>query len=704
MGNSDKQSKLYSVYKAVVTAFAFAACLYLLIVCFAATYRLISDIGDVRVLFLNPLLILLIVIAAFFALGVYIVKNGKVMDRFSRFDDEAVFRRAMNILRIVIFAECLILAAGAFGMAQREDQLEVQQSAYGFSWGETETFTAPGYLGIYPNNLGISVVLYLLSFVTGHYNNMLIMLIYSILVPFIYSDLSYIGGKFGMTRKSRLLIMLCGVLFLPLQAKAMIIYGDVPGLFLSVKAMRQASDIASGKSSLKCTLKVVFFLAMACILKNNFLIFAIAVTVYLAAELLRQRRFKELYIPLAVIAASVFLNTLFSLTVGAFVGKEISSGASKWSWIAMGMQEEAGMYNGYNALTYADTGFDSAVQSGLARESIAQSIREFIAEPNYALGFYARKILIQWSDPTHCAFEFHSRNAYLDESASPLMWFLASPAVISVCSSFLKVFQLLMFAGGTALAVRTSRAKKGSPAMLLLLTFVGGYVFHIIWEAAPFYTLAYMVILIPAGVAGLTGIIKGISKIKFKELAKAKFTASASAMSFFVIGVLVFLLAAAGLGTIKILLVEGRSDYKTYYGSTLSMSRNPVSEGVYYLRPAVEGNEAEGLKIELIKYAGRYRMKYVTDNGDDIFVSFRDSRMNIDWFSYDEDQVFTILRNGNGTYSLCQGEDRAVSIDLSDGTVKLDEFVDYTFVFNTDYYNEFIDDHPNMTWELVPAS
>ena len=62
MGTSKKQRKLYSFYKAVVTVTGFAACFYLLIVCFAGTYRLISDIGYARVMFLNPLLLLFVAV------------------------------------------------------------------------------------------------------------------------------------------------------------------------------------------------------------------------------------------------------------------------------------------------------------------------------------------------------------------------------------------------------------------------------------------------------------------------------------------------------------------------------------------------------------------------------------------------------------------------------------------------------------------
>lgn len=705
MGTSKKQSKLYSFYKAVVTVPAFMACFYLLIVCFVATYRLISDIGSVRVLFLNPILIVILALVAVFALGIYVLKKQKALSRFAKLEDKDTFSRTMRVIKVLIFIECLIFVAGANGMSQSVDQLSVQQAAYGYSWGETETFVPPGYMSIYPNNLGMSVVLYLLSLVTGNYNNLFMMLVYAVLVPFIYSDLAYIGGRFGLTKKSQIMVMTAGLLFLPLQAKTLIIYGDVPGLFFAVKAMRYATDIVYKKPTLKQVLAVIAFPAIACVFKNNFIIFSIAITIYLAAELLKQKRKSEIYIPLAVILASVLLNAVLALIVGAVAGQAVSSGASKWSWIAMGMQEEAGMYNGYNAYTYYLANFDSSVQAEAAKSSIAASLKTFASEPNYAIGFYTRKVLIQWSDPTHCAFEFQSRNVYFAENASPLMWFMASPAVISVASSFLKIFQLLMFAGSSVTAVKAGRGKTGSSATLLLMTFIGGYIFHLIWEAAPFYTLAYMVLLIPTGVAGIISLMKMLSGIKFKELSKVQYKPGPEIV-YFLAGVLVFLFASAGLGTIRKLLVNGRTEYKAYYKEVMDRSRNPVAEGHYYLVPVAEGHENDGFEVELIRYAGKYRMRLITssDPDSDIYMAYRDGELGADWFSYDGSEVFVILRNNDGTYTICLGADKALMIDPEEDKMKVGAIDDYSFTFGTVEYDNFIAENPNYTWRLEPAS
>lgn len=703
MDNSGNKSRLYSFYKAVITVTGFAACFYLLLVCYVGTYRHISDIGSVRVLFLNPLLIVTFAMILFFASGIFILRSDKANGLLSKLDSEETFKRAMTILKLVIFIESAIFAIGAFGMSQRVDQLKVQEAAYAYSWGNKETFTPPGYLGIYPNNIGMSIVLYLLSGITGHYNNAAFMMINAMLVPFIYSDLTAIAGKFGLSKKSQIMVMAACVFFLPLQAKVMIIYGDVPGLFFSVRAMKHASDIALNKGTKKSIFTVIAFMATACVFKTNFIIFAIAITIYLAAELLKQKRYKELLIPVAVMAGSVLLNSLINLIVGAAFGTAISSGASKYSWIAMGMQEEAGMYNGYNALTYANSNYNSSVQAVTAKKDIAQSIKGFISEPNSAIGFYVRKIMIQWSDPTHCAFEFAARNVYMDSNASPFVWFMSSPRVMSILSSFLKIFQLLMFAGSSAFAVKTMRRKQGSPALLLTLAFVGGYVFHIIWEAAPFYTMAYMTLLIPTGVAGLIALIKKLSKLNLKELSKAKISLSASGVTFFVAGTLIFLLAAAGLGSIKFLLINGRTEYKTYMNETALQSRMPVAEGTYKLLPGTGNFEGEGLTVELKRYAGKYRMRIISPEiTEEVYITSDRKSLKIDWFSNDASQVFVILRNNDGTYSIWQGEDTALARDAVGG-MRMDTFTDYTFLFGTPDFDSYVAEHPNMTWKFVPV-
>ncbi len=703
MGTQAKQSKLYSFYKAVITVLSFAVMFYLFTICFAGTYRVISGIGYKRILFLNSVIVLLAVFICVIVLGVYISRSAKAAVLFSKLEDERTFDKVMTGLKIATFIESIILVVAAFNMPQRSDQNSIQYSAFGLSWGISEILIAPSHLGVCPHNSGMVLLSYLLNLVVGNYNSAAVMLIFAVMVPFIYSDLAAIGAKFGLSRKMQVLVMVCGLLFLPLQAKAAYVYGDVPGLFFAVKAMKHASDIAEKKANVTNALATVSFIALACAFKTFYTIFVIAIALYLTVELLRQRRFKELLIPFAVVAAPLVLSSVIEFIVASIVGGTMSTGASKYAWIAMGMQEEAGCYNGYFGATFMEAGCDTAVQAEMAKKDIAETLQYFASNPNQALGFYIRKTMLQWTDPTYFEFELFTRNVYLDPYASQLTWFLSNPAVIRIVASFLKVFQLLMLIGGVVTSVMTMKRKAGTPSLLLLITFIGGFFFHQIWESSPNYAMPYMAILIPASVSGLRDFIRKLSSLKLKGMAKAKISVKPYGLAVFLAGTAVFLLAAAGIGTIRQILVDGRDEYKTYFKETLKLSRNPLEEGTYVLKPASDDYEGNGVQIEVTRLAGKYTLRVCYDDMDEyIYLTNKNGKMVVDWCFYDETQIFVILKNTDGTYSICQGDSKALAMDPESGMV-FNDFIDYTFLFNDPKYLEYISSHPETKWDFVPA-
>jgi len=226
----------------------------------------------------------------------------------------------------------------------------------------------------------------------------------------------------------------------------------------------------------------------------------------------------------------------------------------------------------------------------------------------------------------------------------------------------------------------------------------------LIWEAGSTYAMPYAVILIPVGVSGMISLFRKLSELKVKELSKVRIQTNASGVILFIAGTFTLLFAAAGIGSIKQLLADGRIAYNIYFNETLLRSREAVEEGKYYLRPAIDGFENKGLEIELVRYAGKYRMKIDVDGiPEEIYLTNNRGKVKYDWCSYDETQVFVIVKNHNGTYSICQGVSGALALNLNDGLV-VDEFVDYTYIFDDDEYREYISAHPEITWCLDPVS
>lgn len=68
--------------------------------------------------------------------------------------------------------------------------------------------------------------------------------------------------------------------------------------------------------------------------------------------------------------------------------------------------------------------------------------------------------------------------------------------------------------GGAFLAVIKNRKNMSNEMMLLVVIFIGGVLFHTIWEMKTRYTLPYAVILMPVSAIGLQWAINKISKGK----------------------------------------------------------------------------------------------------------------------------------------------------------------------------------------------
>ena len=69
---------------------------------------------------------------------------------------------------------------------------------------------------------------------------------------------------------------------------------------------------------------------------------------------------------------------------------------------------------------------------------------------------------------------------------------------------------------GVAITIFSNRKKLDKEILLLILTFLGGFGFHILWETKSRYIIPYIIILIPVSVVGIDVIIQKI-KNKFEK-------------------------------------------------------------------------------------------------------------------------------------------------------------------------------------------
>ncbi len=210
-------------------------------------------------------------------------------------------------------------------------------------------------------------------------------------------------------------------------------------------------------------------------------------------------------------------------------GNTLSSGVPAMSYFAMGMQESSrgnGWYNGFNFNTYQENDMDTERTVQKSKEAIAERLAYFKENPGYAADFYLHKHLSQWADGTYACRQatlatFGGRHPFFDS----LYGGKYSSYVISYCN----VYQNVLYLGALLFcclglfpkfqAKKTDACAFGLTTYLGFIGVIGGFLFHIIWEANSRYIFPYGLLLLPYAAMGIAKLFLIIAS-SFKDSPK----------------------------------------------------------------------------------------------------------------------------------------------------------------------------------------
>ena len=299
----------------------------------------------------------------------------------------------------------------------------------------------------------------------------------------------------------------------------------------------------------------ILFLTLSVMLRKNSLIPVIAVLLVLLFEALRPGRNGKMRLGLLIMAVclavtSVGILPLVQKCYEKKAGNTLSSGVTAMSYLAMGMQEASrgcGWYNGFNIDTYDTAGMDTALANEISRLAIDERLAYFREHPGYTADFYLHKHLSQWADGTYASRQatlatYGGRSAFFKEVYEGSL----SGGYIEWCNAWQNVLYLgvLVFcidslkkrrkskvvghmadqtAGHTAGCTADHMAdqlgadqlgadRHGADRLYIyvgLIAVLGGFLFHIFWEANSRYIFSYSLLLMPYCGAGVyTGICR----------------------------------------------------------------------------------------------------------------------------------------------------------------------------------------------------
>lgn len=329
----------------------------------------------------------------------------------------------------------------------------------------------------------------------------------NILIVFaLYKISSQLNKKYKV---NKILLFLLILTFISLPMLSTFIYGDIPSLALclfSVYFMMKYTETKKWKYPIAASVLTM----IAYMLRMNSLIFIIATVIYLLLNLFKEitkKPWRENLLNVLIVGIYIVVSIIpSSIVKNYYLGKYNLDKNKEYptiSYILMAM-EEGPRANGWYSEEIGEYALkNSEAASEEYKDKVKNRLIYFSENIGYTFDFYINKITSMWTENTYAAVRNNitQENDPLENMIGPLTFYQKVLLIITCLCSLIVLIQ--------------NRKNLSLDVLFLITIFIGGFAFHILWEAKSRYIIPYIVVLIP--VASIC--IKKISiKLKKKVL------------------------------------------------------------------------------------------------------------------------------------------------------------------------------------------
>ncbi|MBP2623389.1 beta-carotene 15,15'-monooxygenase [Streptococcus oricebi] len=412
--------------------------------------------------------------------------------------------------KLFIFLSLFYLLAAAYLIINssgliRADAKHVFNAALAFNRGDYSSLTTlGGYMYRNPHQLGLMSLerLYALISPTSQFI-FSINLVWIILSNFLIYRITAKLNKDELVHKYTILLTF---LFFPQFFFILFAYGTIPGFFFCLLGFYLLL-LFNDKPSFHYGLLAAISLSIACLLRNNYIIFVLMVLGIYFLSLFQTWSFKKLLL-LGTILACLFLSgKAINRYYEDLVGHTIGEGTPKIAYVTMGLRDDpnrktlGGWYDAYNTKILKRNGYDEKKAEQMAIQDLKQLLLNFLKNPSYALRFFYEKVKSTWTEPTFQSIWTGPQLERQQYTATPL---LRSIYEEKEGYQRLNLFGLVLLSSiylltSCFLLYQIFWAQKSLSVFELYpyVFFLGGFFFHFFWETKSQYVYIYILLLLP---------------------------------------------------------------------------------------------------------------------------------------------------------------------------------------------------------------
>jgi len=382
-----------------------------------------------------------------------------------------------------------------------QDSAIVTRAAYQITQGDYSKVTTDYFLRC-PYQLGYVFYSELLLRIFPTDGNFLVIQLINVL----WLAVAYISllRVLHLTLNNEPAVKLCAILLtlcLPPVFFCTFTYGNIPALSFGCLGMWQFCAIGKGKPCKKDAFHAVacaICLGIAVCLKKNSMIFLAAVAIIALVRLIRERNWLHPLCILLSLAAALGFPAAIQAQYEARADFKFGKGVPMEAWAAMGLYESY-IAPGWYESKFVVTNFYQEIKDPerirqVSAEEIQSRIEDFRKDPAYAFAFFHEKTLSQWNEPTYQGIWLNQVRSHYRDMTFPASYICGEGEASA--KAYMNWYQQAVLALAAVAAILLLKRRQ-IEAALLPTVFLGGFLYHLLFEAKSQYCMIYFLLLIP---------------------------------------------------------------------------------------------------------------------------------------------------------------------------------------------------------------
>lgn len=402
----------------------------------------------------------------------------------------------------------------------RADAKHVFNAALAFNQGDYQSLTTVGaYMYRNPHQLGLLTLerFYLLL----HPSPRLI---------FTFNLAYVLGNNWLLYRISDLLwnrsrlnkyCILLSFLFLPHFFFILFAYGAIPGIFFALLATYLLL-LFQKNNHWAYALSACLALALACLIRNNYFIFGLTLFGCLLLSLLSQFSWKKLLTLFLLLVSMSLPNKMLTHYYEQEIGRKIGEGTPKIAYVTMGLRDDpnrktlGGWYDAYNTKILKRNHYDEHLATEMAKKDLVALVQNFVQHPDYALKFFYEKAKSTWLEPTFQSIWTGPQLERQQKTRTPLLQSIYEGKVgYAIFNGYSMLFLAALYLLVAAFLIHRlfwADVVLHPFSLYPYIFFLGGFIFHLLWETKSQYVFVYVLLLIPTMARSLDWLLKQFEK------------------------------------------------------------------------------------------------------------------------------------------------------------------------------------------------